>query len=283
MSVMPHMNERERRKVKDIDYKMFDVVGKPDHADESRLTPIRTRKLKAEDTNTTQEKTELDDELDGRIFVSRLLNWLRSAFPCNNTGNRNWIFRKIPSEVLKDLKWWHFYLQTYNGITMMSINEWSKPDEHVSFDACLDGLGAIGSDKYFNAVFPSFIPDFHLHINSLELLTIVVSLKMWGKHFMGKKIVVYCDNEASVTVLNTGFSRDMFMQSCLRETCYLAAVHGFEIRARHIVGVENRAADYLSRWYSNYKNTVNFKSCIEGGNYREVEVLEEFFMFSHDW
>jgi hypothetical protein len=47
--------------------------------------------------------------------------------------------------------------------------------------------------------------------------------------------------------------------------------------------VENRAADYLSRWHSNYKNTVNFKSCIEGGNYREVEVLEEFFMFSHDW
>jgi hypothetical protein len=27
----------------------------------------------------------------------------------------------------------------------------------------------------------------------------------------------------------------------------------------------------------------NFKSCIEGGNYGEVEVLEEFFMFSHDW
>jgi hypothetical protein len=83
---------------------------------------------------------------------------------------------------------------------------------------------------------------------------------MWGKHYMGKKVVAYCDNEASVTVLNTGFSRDMFMQSCLREICYLAAVHGFEGRSRHIVGFENRAADYLSRWHSNYKNTVNFKS-----------------------
>ena len=30
----------------------------------------------------------------GRIFVSRLLNWLRSAFSCNNTGNRNGIFVK---------------------------------------------------------------------------------------------------------------------------------------------------------------------------------------------
>ena len=64
MSVMPHMNERERRKVKAIDYKMLDTVGKPDHADESGLTSIRTRRLKAEDTNIIQEKTELDDELD---------------------------------------------------------------------------------------------------------------------------------------------------------------------------------------------------------------------------
>jgi hypothetical protein len=86
-----------------------------------------------------------------------------------------------------------------------------------------------------------------------------------------------------VTVLYTGFSKDMVMQSCLREICYLGAVHRFEVRARNIVGVENRAADYLSRWLSYYKNTVNFKSCIEGGNYLEVEVLEEFFMFSHDW
>jgi hypothetical protein len=82
----------------------------------------------------------------GRIFVSRLLNWLRSAFPCNNTGNRNWIFRKIPSEVLKDLKWWHVYLQTYNDITMMSINEWSNSDEHLPCDACLEGLGVINSN-----------------------------------------------------------------------------------------------------------------------------------------
>ena len=65
MSVMPHMHERERRKVKDIDYNILDAVGKTDHADESGLTPInRTRRLKAEDTNTTQEKMELDDELD---------------------------------------------------------------------------------------------------------------------------------------------------------------------------------------------------------------------------
>ena len=41
----------------------------------------------------------------GRIFVSRLLNWLRSAFPSDTVGNKPKIYRYIPIEIKKDLKW----------------------------------------------------------------------------------------------------------------------------------------------------------------------------------
>jgi hypothetical protein len=40
----------------------------------------------------------------GRIFVSRLLNWLCKAFPPNIVGSGHKIFRKIPHEVQKDLE-----------------------------------------------------------------------------------------------------------------------------------------------------------------------------------
>jgi hypothetical protein len=40
----------------------------------------------------------------GRIFVSRLLNWLRSAFPSDTVGNKPKIYRYIPIEIKKDLK-----------------------------------------------------------------------------------------------------------------------------------------------------------------------------------
>jgi hypothetical protein len=40
----------------------------------------------------------------GRMFVSRLLNWLRKAFPPNIVGSGHKIFRKIPHEVQKDLE-----------------------------------------------------------------------------------------------------------------------------------------------------------------------------------
>jgi hypothetical protein len=43
-----------------------------------------------------------------------------------------------------------------------------------------------------------------------------------GGTFQGKKILIFCDNEASVKVINSGSSKDAFMQDCLRELCYMA-------------------------------------------------------------
>ncbi|CAG2210319.1 unnamed protein product [Mytilus edulis] len=123
----------------------------------------------------------------GRSFVSRLLNWLRSAYSSNVVGNGHKIYRKIPVEVQKDSLWWHRFLSSYNGVSMMSLEDWSSPDEIFSSDACLEGFGAITSNQYFHAVFPSDITKDQLHINCLELLAIVVAVKIWGKHFAGKK------------------------------------------------------------------------------------------------
>jgi hypothetical protein len=83
----------------------------------------------------------------------------------------------------------------------------------------------------FFIVFPKFKKKKNLHINCLELLTISIAMKIWGKQFGGKKVLVYCDNEASVKVLNSGFTKDEFMQCCLREICFIAPTHEFEIRA----------------------------------------------------
>ena len=91
----------------------------------------------------------------GRVFVNRLLLWLRTAFPENSTGNHR-VFRNIPNYVLKDLRWWERYLSKFNGISMMSMGNWSAPDEMLSCDACLLGMGAISKNQFFHTVFPEF-------------------------------------------------------------------------------------------------------------------------------
>ena len=102
-------------------------------------------------------------------------------------------------------------------------------------------------DKCVHAIFPPFITEQNLHINCLELLTIVVSLRRWGKYMIGKRILVFCDNEAAVQILNSGHTRDAFMQKILREICFYAANLQFEVKAKHISGENNRLPDYLSR------------------------------------
>jgi hypothetical protein len=114
----------------------------------------------------------------GRLFASRLLNWLRQAFPSNIVGSGHNIFRRIPKDVKKDLLWWHKFLPGYNGVSIMSLEIWSSPDEVLSSDACLDGFGAISSNQFVHALFPSFIKENQLHINCLELLVIVIATKI---------------------------------------------------------------------------------------------------------
>ncbi|XP_078619225.1 uncharacterized protein LOC144886464 [Branchiostoma floridae x Branchiostoma japonicum] len=178
----------------------------------------------------------------GRLFISRMLLFLR-RFPGRHTC------MPLDEEFRKDLAWWVTFLPTYNGISLIPQSGWTKADAVFSSDACLTGCGGFleSSGEYFHAVFPAFILEQDPCINSLELLTILVCVRLWGQHWLGMRIVVLCDNEASVTVLNSGRSRSPFLQSCLRNLWLCAAKGQFELRAVHLPGIDNRLADHLSR------------------------------------
>ncbi len=94
-------------------------------------------------------------------------------------------------------------------------------------DACLQGCGGWNSIRqFFHTSFPLDILQKGLHINALELLMIIVACKMWGNQRAGKCLLVKCDNEASATVMNSGKSKDYFMQACLRELAFVCATQG---------------------------------------------------------
>ncbi len=213
----------------------------------------------------------------GRVFISRLLNFLRGL---PETG-----LHAIDPEVHKDLRWWAEFLPVYNGISMMPVEGWSSPDEIFASDACLIGCGAWLPDlrQYFHATFPPHIQEAAGHINALELLTIIVACKVWGRRWAGKRILVQCDNEVSVVVINSGRSRDRFLQACLRELHFFAALHQFEIRGIHIAGVSNRIPDALSRWSLGPQFEEEFRALTGNQGSSEVYIYEGLFEFSHDW
>ncbi|CAG2204310.1 unnamed protein product [Mytilus edulis] len=176
---------------------------------------------------------------------SLLLTWLRSL-PDDKCDHI------IPLYIRKDLFWWYHFLKSYNGVSMMALEDWSQPDEILETDATLSGCGGWFLEKreFFHVQFPSFLMDLNLHINQFELIALMICVKVWSVHFVNRKILVRCDNQSTVMVLNSGCTRDAYMQCCLREILFYAAKYNFEIKAVHFPGVENRTADILSRWHS---------------------------------
>ena len=211
----------------------------------------------------------------GRVFVSRLLNCLR-AFP--ETGKV-----RLSDEVRKDVNWWLRFMPTYNGVSMMPWQQWSEPDSVLSTDACLTGCGAWVADEYFHCQFPSRVQASGRHINELEMLTIVVALKVWGDRFRGQRLQIFCDNETTVSILNSGASRNEFLQSCLREAVFVAATYEFEIRARHLAGHLNRISDLLSRWHLGPQFQQEFSQLNGQWGLKEVQANNELFELTSDW
>ena len=100
---------------------------------------------------------------------------------------------------------------------MMEYEEWSAPDAIFSSDSCLTGCGGFWNGNYFHVKFPSEITEKNLHITALEIMSIIICLKLWGKFYRGKRIIVLCDNQAVSQVINSGKSKSEFLQNALRE------------------------------------------------------------------
>ena len=211
----------------------------------------------------------------GRIFISRMLNFLRE---CPEVGKK-----EIPAEFLQDIHWWVTFLPKYNGISLIPELNWSDPDAEIACDACLEGAGGWRAGEYFHVEFPEFIKQQNLHINALEMITIIVALKVWARGLTRKRIVMHCDNLSTVVVLTTGRARDRFLQACLRELVYLQAQYNFRLKMLHIRGEENRKPDLLSRWSLGDRYRKEFFTQYGSEIVREVYVYEGLFEFTHDW
>ena len=186
--------------------------------------------------------------------------------------------------MVQDLKWWDTFLPLYSGVSLIDYGEWSSVDAIFSCDSCLTGCGAVCGSSFFHCPFPNSIMEQNLSISCLEMLTVVVFLKTWCSKFSRKKIVIYCDNLATCIVINSGKAKCSFLQQCLREICFLASIHEFEVKTVHLDSESNRLADCLSRWHLSSKYQHEFLNlAFMHSITEEVIVKTDFFRFVHDW
>lgn len=212
----------------------------------------------------------------GRLFLSRILKFL-SAFENLN------VTLPIPIDVKKDIAWWFNFIDAYNGVSVLPFNEWSQPDSVLATDACLVGGGGVFNNNYFHFVFSEAVLIEAKHINSLELLTITVALKLFGEPLSGFKLQLFCDNSSSVSCINSGRTKDPFMQKCLRELVFLSSKYNVSLFAIHLPGVENRLPDLLSRWAVSPVFKARFLALTAGLNFVETPCPSDLVNFTCNW
>ena len=171
-------------------------------------------------------------------------------------------------------------MSEFNGVSYIPPLIWNEPDVAFSTDSCLTGCGGICGREYFHKSYPLHIIEKGLPIHALEMLAVLVGVRFWGKYCIGGRIQIFCDNESVVRVLNTSKTRDAFLGSCLRELWLEVSKCHFEMRAVHLPGVENRVADWLSRWDVHPKYPDNFYKYIGTDVHAQLEVTLEMFQFS---
>ena len=133
------------------------------------------------------------------------------------------------------------FVEKYNGVSFIPSAIWTEPDVNFATDSCLVGCGGIYAAQYFHSSFPEEIVEQQLPIHCLEMLTVLIAVRLWGASLQSLKVQIYCDNEPAVKVINSGKTKDPFMASCIREIWLEVSKHGFQLRAVHLPGEENRA------------------------------------------
>ena len=213
----------------------------------------------------------------GRVFVSRIINMLKDT-PVSGEV-------EIEQEFLKDLRWWYKFMEEFDGTSLIPDISWKAPDVVISTDATLSTCGGWSDGEFWHCKFPvEIIRENKVHINELEALAVMVGIKIWQRKLQNTNALLFCDNQTTVSILNTGKAKNVFAQNILREVCYILAKVNGCIKVVHKPGVSNRITDFCSRIdldETKYRRLLEQETL--GVNKRELFVYEGLFKFENNW
>ena len=170
-----------------------------------------------------------------RIFISRLLQALRDM--------KGW-YTKVNTEMRADINWFLQFAGEWNGVALIPSQ---SPDRAIQVDASLTGIGATdGHRAYAGRVAPDADPA--ANITELEAANVVVALHTFlSEADRGKHVLVQCDNLAAVQALRWGRAKNTVLMEVARMGWMVQALLDVKLTFAHVPGVDNVAADALSR------------------------------------
>ena len=221
---------------------------------ELRISPERLKSIKAEllwwmgrKTGTKRALLSLIGKLvfisrviqPGRTFLRRLITLSMRIKQLNHKVKLNNMARA-------DVQWWLACVDKWNGRSVFLDDLWTtSADIGLYTDASGCGIGGVFRDLWFaQHLTPA---QQQRSIAWKELYAVVVACRRWGAHFKGQRILLHCDNQSVVAIVNSGTSKCELIMTLVRLLFDVAVSNNFDLKLIHVPGVENVAADMLSR------------------------------------
>jgi hypothetical protein len=182
----------------------------------------------------------------GRSFVSYLISL---AYTVTELHHRV----KLTAECRADINMWFLFLRDWNGISFFLESSVTEAEELQLYTdaASTIGFGGYFQGHWFQGKWPSEFAQVHnyqLSMALMELYPIVIAAMIWGKVWGGKRIHFYCDNAATVHIINKGRSKVAAIMKLMRRLTWCAAKGNFVVRSSHVPGKLNCISDSLSRF-----------------------------------
>ena len=108
----------------------------------------------------------------------------------------------------------------------------------------------------------------------------MLNIKLWKAELRDHKVLVECDNEAVVSVLNSGRTHNDALLQVTREIAYVCAINSIWVKAVHVSTKNNVLCDCLSRWYQGADNRREFYRHTRAKNYIRRSVNSQMFNFT---
>lgn len=185
----------------------------------------------------------------GRSFVSYLLRLASSVRELHHHIH-------LTAECREDIRMWKLFLDQWNGISFFyDIERTPANSMHLYTDASSTlGFGGFFKGHWFCDSWPEKLPsepDRDISMALRELYPIVVAAILWGKYWSSKRILFYCDNAATVNIIQKGRSKVLSIMQLMRRLTWCSAKYNFCIYSEFLPGKTNVIADALSRFQMN--------------------------------
>ena len=142
-----------------------------------------------------------------RVFLSRMLDTQRK--------HHNSSIITLDEEFKKDMRWFYKFVHIFNGVSFFD----KRPVKAtIELDASLNSLGAAWGELVYTV--PLVMSEENFSIVHWEMLNILVAIRVWGHQWESQKILFKCDNQAVVSVLNSGKSSDMTLSAIARNILF---------------------------------------------------------------